>query len=78
MADNEKNAVIILDSGKHFNVQSTVVEIESQITAEKKERGASPPTIKVVDESGREIWSMPTTSPCSTSTSIRPTRVAFA
>jgi uncharacterized protein YlzI (FlbEa/FlbD family) len=55
MADKEKNAVIILDSGKHFNVQSTVVEIESQITAEK-EKGASLPTIKVVDESGREIW----------------------
>ena len=50
MADNEKHAVIILDSGKHFNVQSTVVEIESQITAEK-EKGASLPTIKVVDES---------------------------
>jgi uncharacterized protein YlzI (FlbEa/FlbD family) len=61
MADNEKNAVIILDSGKHFNVQSTVVEIESQITAEKEkgaslQKGASLPTIKVVDESGREIW----------------------
>jgi uncharacterized protein YlzI (FlbEa/FlbD family) len=55
MADNEKHAVIILDSGKHLNVQSTVVEIESQITAEK-EKGASLAVIKVVDESGREIW----------------------
>jgi hypothetical protein len=36
MADNGKYAVIILDSGKHFNVQSTVLETESQITAEKE------------------------------------------
>jgi uncharacterized protein YlzI (FlbEa/FlbD family) len=53
MADNEKNAVIILDSGKHFNVQNTIKEIESEVEAKKM---VPLPVIKVVDESGREIW----------------------
>jgi uncharacterized protein YlzI (FlbEa/FlbD family) len=53
MADNEKNAVIILDSGKHFNVQSTIKEIEGAVEAKKM---VPLPVIKVVDESGREIW----------------------
>jgi uncharacterized protein YlzI (FlbEa/FlbD family) len=53
MADNEKNAVIILDSGKHFNVQNTIKEIESAVEAKKM---VPLPVIKVVDESGREIW----------------------
>jgi uncharacterized protein YlzI (FlbEa/FlbD family) len=53
MADNEKNAVIILDSGKHFNVQTTVKEIEGAVEAEKR---LPLPVIKLVDESGREIW----------------------
>jgi uncharacterized protein YlzI (FlbEa/FlbD family) len=53
MADNEKNAVIILDSGKHFNVQSTIKEIESAVEAKAM---VPLPVIKVVDESGREIW----------------------
>jgi hypothetical protein len=52
MADNEKHAVIILDSGKHLNVQSTIKEIEGAVEANKM----VPPVIKVVDESGREIW----------------------
>jgi hypothetical protein len=53
MADNEKNAVIILDSGKHFNAQSTIKEIESAVEAKAM---VPLPVIKVVDESGREIW----------------------
>ena len=53
MADNEKNAVIILDSGKHFNVQSTIKEIEGAVEANAM---VPLPVIKVVDESGREIW----------------------
>jgi uncharacterized protein YlzI (FlbEa/FlbD family) len=53
MADKEKNAVIILDSGKHFNVQNTIKEIESAVEAKKM---VPLPVIKVVDESGREIW----------------------
>ena len=53
MADNEKNAVIILDSGKHFNVQNTIKEIESAVEAKAM---VPLPVIKVVDESGREIW----------------------
>jgi hypothetical protein len=53
MADNEKNAVIILDSGKHFNAQSTIKEIEGAVEAKKT---VPLPMIKVVDESGREIW----------------------
>jgi hypothetical protein len=53
MADKEKNAVIILDSGKHFNVQNTIKEIESEVEAKKM---VPLPVIKVVDESGREIW----------------------
>jgi uncharacterized protein YlzI (FlbEa/FlbD family) len=53
MADNEKNAVIILDSGKHFNVQNTIKEIEGAVEAKKM---VPLPVIKVVDESGREIW----------------------
>src|SRR5512132_3682594 len=67
MADNEKNAVIILDSGKHFNVQSTVVEIESQIRAEQ-EKGASLPTSRSSMRVDERSGSTPTTSPCSTST----------
>jgi uncharacterized protein YlzI (FlbEa/FlbD family) len=53
MADNEKNTVIILDSGKHFNVQNTIKEIEGAVEAKKM---VPLPVIKVVDESGREIW----------------------
>jgi hypothetical protein len=53
MADNEKNAVIILDSGKHFNVQSTIKEIEGAVEAKTM---VPLPVIKVVEESGREIW----------------------
>jgi hypothetical protein len=53
MADKEKNAVIILDSGKHFNVQNTIKEIESAVEAKAM---VPLPVIKVVDESGREIW----------------------
>ncbi len=53
MADNEKNAVIILDSGKHFNVRSTIEQINGEIEGRKN---LSLPMIPVVDESGREIW----------------------
>ena len=53
MADNEKNAVIILDSGKHFNVQNTIKEIESAVEAKKM---VPLPVIKVVNEDGREVW----------------------
>ena len=51
MADNEKNAVIILDSGKHFNVQSTIKEIEGAVEAKAM---VPLPVIKVVDAD--EIW----------------------
>jgi uncharacterized protein YlzI (FlbEa/FlbD family) len=53
MADNEKHAVIILDNGKHLNVQSTIKEIEGAVEANKM---VPFPVIKVIDESGREIW----------------------
>jgi len=53
MVDNEKSAVIILDNGQTFDVQTTVKEIERKVEAEKAN---SLPVIKVADEHGREVW----------------------
>ena len=52
MADNDKNAVIILDNGKPLIVQGTVKQISGEIEGQKN---LALPVIKVVDEDGREV-----------------------
>ena len=52
MADNDKNAVIILDNGKPLIVQNTVKQISGEIEGQKN---LALPVIKVVDEDGREV-----------------------
>ncbi len=53
MADEETNAVIVLDTGKPLKVQSTVKEINAEIEGRKN---LTLPMIPVVDEDGREVW----------------------
>lgn len=53
MADDEKKAVIALDDGKLLYVQSTIVQINSEI---EKRKSLNLPVIPVIDERGREVW----------------------
>ena len=53
MADEETNAVIVLDTGKPLKVQSTVKEINAEIEGRKN---LTLPMIPIVDEDGREVW----------------------
>jgi hypothetical protein len=53
MADEETNAVIVLDTGKPLKVQSTVKQINAEIEGRKN---LTLPMIPVVDEHGREVW----------------------
>jgi hypothetical protein len=53
MADEETNAVIVLDTGKPLKVQSTVKQINAEIEGRKN---LTLPLIPVVDEHGREVW----------------------
>jgi uncharacterized protein YlzI (FlbEa/FlbD family) len=53
MADDETNAVIVLDNGKPLKVQTTVSQISSEIEGQKN---LALPVIKVVNEDGREVW----------------------
>jgi uncharacterized protein YlzI (FlbEa/FlbD family) len=52
MADNDRNAVIILDNGKPLIVQNTVKQISGEIEGQKN---LALPVIRVVDEDGREV-----------------------
>jgi hypothetical protein len=53
VADNEKNAVIILDDGNRLDVQTTVEEIKAEIEGQKRMALA---LIKVVGEHGQDVW----------------------
>jgi uncharacterized protein YlzI (FlbEa/FlbD family) len=53
MADSEVKAVIVLDDGNLFQVQSTVAEVGSEIETRKN---LNLPLIPVVDHRGREVW----------------------
>jgi hypothetical protein len=53
MADNEIKAEIIFESNEMMEVQSTVVEITSDIEGQKN---LALPMIKVADADGNEIW----------------------
>ena len=67
MADNEKNAVIVLDSGKHFNCRAPSWRSKARSRLRRRRARLLPrsrSSMKVDERSG----SMPTTSPCSTST----------
>ncbi len=53
MADNKIKAEIIFDDNEMMEVQSTVVEITSEIEGQKN---LALPIIKVVDADGNEAW----------------------
>jgi hypothetical protein len=53
MADNEIKAEIIFENNEMMEVQSTVVEITSDIEGQKN---LALPMIKVADADGNEIW----------------------
>jgi hypothetical protein len=53
MADNEIKAQIGFDENEMMEVQSTVVEITSEIEGQKS---LALPLIKVADADGNEVW----------------------
>ena len=53
MADSEINAEIIFDNNEMMEVQSTVLEVTSEIEGQKS---LALPLIKVLDEDGAEVW----------------------
>lgn len=53
MADNAIKAEIIFDDNEMMEVQSTVLEVTSEIEGQKS---LSLPLIKVLDEDGAEVW----------------------
>ena len=53
MADNAIKAEIIFDDNEMMEVQSTVLEVTSEIEGQKS---LALPLIKVLDEDGAEVW----------------------
>jgi hypothetical protein len=53
VADNAIKAEIIFDNNEMMEVQSTVLEVTSEIEGQKS---LSLPLIKVLDEDGAEVW----------------------
>jgi hypothetical protein len=53
MADNEIKAEIVFEDNEMMEVQSTVLEITSEIEGKKN---LALPLIQVVNEDGDEIW----------------------
>ena len=53
MGDNEAKAVIVFDDNETMEVQSTVLEVTSEIEGQKR---MALPLIKVLDEDGAEVW----------------------
>jgi hypothetical protein len=53
VADNAIKAEIIFDDNEMMEVQSTVLEVTSEIEGQKS---LSLPLIKVLDEDGAEVW----------------------
>lgn len=53
MADNERNAVIVLHNGEILYVQSTVAQIGAEI---ENRRSLALPVIPLVNEHGRDLW----------------------
>jgi hypothetical protein len=53
VADNAIKAEIIFDDNEMMEVQSTVLEVTSEIEGQKS---LALPLIKVLDEDGAEVW----------------------
>ncbi len=53
MADNAIKAEITFDDNETMEVQSTVLEVTSEIEGQKR---MALPLIKVLDEDGAEVW----------------------
>ena len=53
MADSEVKAEIVFNNNETMEVQSTVLEVTSEIEGQKR---MALPLIKVLNEEGAEIW----------------------
>jgi hypothetical protein len=53
VADNAIKAEIVFDNNEMMEVQSTVLEVTSEIEGQKS---LALPLIKVLDEDGAEVW----------------------
>jgi hypothetical protein len=53
MADNGRNAVVVLDDGNALYAQSTVKQISGEIEDRKN---LNLPMIPVLNERGQEVW----------------------
>jgi hypothetical protein len=53
VAENEVKAEIVFDNNETMEVQSTVLEVTSEIEGQKR---MALPLIKVLDQDGAEVW----------------------